>query len=344
MAAFAGLAQLEHRAARDHFAAMLQEVIDHLLQVEQAGLAIDQRHQVHPEGVLQLRVLVQVVQHNLGHLAALELDDQAHAVLVGLVANIGDTFDLLVVDELGNAFLQRLLVDLVGNRVDDDGLAVALFHVFEVRLGAHDDAAATRAIAFAHAGHAIDDAARGEVRRRDDLDEFIDRAGRIAQAIQAAVDHFLQVVRRNIGGHAHGNTRTAVDQQVGQARRQQQRFLFATVVVGAEVHRFLVDVGQQFVGDLRQADFGVTHRRGVVAVDGAEVALAVDKHIAHGEILRHADNGVINRLVTMGVVLTDNVPDDTRRLLVSAVPVVVQFMHRVEHAPVDGFEPVPHIR
>ncbi|MNT09680.1 hypothetical protein D3C72_1444720 [compost metagenome] len=223
-------------------------------------------------------------------------------------------------------------------------MAVALFHVFEVRLGAHDDAAATGAIAFAHAGHAIDDAARGEVRRRDDLDEFIDRAGRIAQAVQAAVDHFLEVVRRNVGGHAHRDARAAVDQQVGQARRQQQRFLFAAVVVGAEVHRFLVDVGQQFVGDLRQADFGVTHRRGVVAVDGAEVALAVDKHIAHGEILRHADNGVINRLVTMGVVLTDNVPDDTRRLLVSAVPVVVQFMHRVEHAPVDGFEPVPHIR
>ncbi|MCY1525282.1 hypothetical protein D9M68_602560 [compost metagenome] len=223
-------------------------------------------------------------------------------------------------------------------------MAVALFHVFEVGLGAHDDAAAARTVALAHAGHAVNDAARGEIRRWDELHELIDRARRIAQAVQAAVDHFLQVVGRNIGSHAHRDARAAVDQQVGQARRQQQRFLFAAVVVGAEVHRFLVDVGQELVRDLGQADFGVTHRRGVVAVDGAEVALAVDQHVAHGEILRHADDGVIDGLVAVGVVFTDDVPDDTRRLLVGAVPVVVQFVHRVEHAPVDGLEAVPHIR
>ncbi|MNK90865.1 hypothetical protein D3C87_1109340 [compost metagenome] len=344
VAALAGLAQLEYRAARDHFPAMLQEVVDHLLQVEQAGLAVDQRHQVHPEGVLKLRILVEIVQDNLWDLAALELDDQAHAVLVGLVPDIGDAFDLLVVDQFGNAFLQRLLVDLVGNRVDHDRLAIALLHVLEVGLGAHDDAAAARAIAFAHAGHAVNDAAGGEIGRRDELDQLIDRAGRIAQAVQAAVDHFLEVVRRDVGGHAHRDARAAVDQQVGQARRQQQRFLFAAVVVGAEVHRLLVDVGQEFMGDLGQADFGVAHRRGVVAVDRAEVALAVDQHVAHGEILRHADDGVINGLVAVGVVLTDDVPDDTRGLLVRTVPVVVQFVHRVEHAPVDRLEPVPHIR
>lgn len=169
-----------------------------------------------------------------------------------------------------------------------------------MRLGTHDHAAAAGAVAFAHARHAVDDAARGEVRRRDELDQLVDRAIRIAQAVQAAVDDFLQVVGRNIGGHAHRDARAAVDQQVGQPRRQQQRLLLAAVVVGAEVHGFLVDVGQQFVGDLGQADFGVTHRRRVVAVDRAEVALAVDQHVTHGEILRHADDGVIDGLVAVG--------------------------------------------
>src|SRR5690606_38511295 len=89
--------------------------------------------------------------------------------------------------------------------------------------------------------------------------------------------------------------------------------------------------------------FGVTHGRGAVAVDRAEVALAVDQHVAHGEILRHADDGVVDRLVAVRVVLTDNVADDAGGFLVSAVPVVVQLVHRIEHAPVHGLEAVAHI-
>jgi hypothetical protein len=44
------------------------------------------------------------------------------------------------------------------------------------------------------------------------------------------------------------------------------------------------------------------------------------------------------------VVLTDDVTDDTRRLLVGAVPVVVQFVHRVQHAAMHRLEAVAHIR
>ena len=76
-------------------------------------LAVDQRHHVHAEGVLQLRLLVQVVQHHLGHFAALQLDHDAHARLVGLVLDVADAFELLLVHQLGHALLQRLLVHLV---------------------------------------------------------------------------------------------------------------------------------------------------------------------------------------------------------------------------------------
>ena len=96
------LAQLEPRAAHDDFAAVLQEVLEELLEVEQPRLAVDQRHHVHAEAVLQLRQLVQVVEDDLGDFAALELDDDAHAGLVGLVAQVGDAFELLVADQLAD--------------------------------------------------------------------------------------------------------------------------------------------------------------------------------------------------------------------------------------------------
>jgi hypothetical protein len=76
----------------------------------QARLAVDQRHHVHAEGVLQLGLLVQVVEHHLGHFAALELDHQAHAGLVGLVADVGDAFDLLVAHQLGDALRSVFLL------------------------------------------------------------------------------------------------------------------------------------------------------------------------------------------------------------------------------------------
>ncbi len=93
MAAFACLAQLEARATHDHFAAMNEEVLEELLQVEDARLAVDQRHHVHAEAVLQLRELEQVVEDDLRNFAALQLDHDAHAGLVRFVAQVGNALE-----------------------------------------------------------------------------------------------------------------------------------------------------------------------------------------------------------------------------------------------------------
>ena len=103
VAALARLAQLEARAAHDDFAPVREEVLEELLEVEQARLAVDQRDHVHAEAVLQLRQLVQVVEDDLGNFAALQLDDDAHAGLVGLVAQVGDALELLLADQLADA-------------------------------------------------------------------------------------------------------------------------------------------------------------------------------------------------------------------------------------------------
>ena len=344
MPALARLAQLVHRAARHHLAAVLQEDLQQELQVAQARLTVDQRDHVHAEAVLQLRLLVEVVEHDLGHFAALELDDHAHAGLVRLVLDVADALDLLLVDELGDALEQRLLVHLIGNLVDDDRLARAAVDVLEMHPRAHDNAPATGAVALAHAGHAVDDAGGGEVRRRDDLHQLVDGGVGLAQQVQTGVDHLVEVVRRDVGGHAHRDAGRAVDQQVGQPGRQHQRLALAAVVVRAEVDGLLVDVGQHLVRDLAQADLGVAHRRGVVAVDRTEIALAVDQHVAQREVLRHAHDGVVDRGVAVRMVFADHVADDARALLVGAVPVVVELVHRVEHAPVHRLQTVACIR
>ena len=73
------------------------------------------------------------------------------------------------------------------------------------------------------------------------------------------------------------------------------------VIGGAEIDRIFVQPVQQRLARLGHAAFGVAHGGGVIAVDIAEIALAVDQRIAHGEILRQAHQRVIDRLVAMGM-------------------------------------------
>ncbi len=133
------LAQFEHGPAGHHFAAVQQERIQDLFKVHHLGLVVIECHHVDAERGLHLGVLVEIVQHNLAGLAALDLDNDAHTVLVGLVAQGADALDLLVFDQLGDLLDQTSLVHLVGNFVNDDGLATGLLVHFHFSLGPHID-------------------------------------------------------------------------------------------------------------------------------------------------------------------------------------------------------------
>ena len=158
-----------------------------------------------------------------------------------------------------------------------------------------------------------------------------------------AVGHLAQVVRRDVGGHADRDAGRAVDQQVGEAGRQDRRLLAAAVVVGLEVDGLLVDVADHLQRQRGHPALGVPHRgRGVVA-RRAEVALAVDQRCAHHPRLGQADEGVVDRGVAVGVVLAHHVTDDARALREPAVGPVAAVVHRVEHPAVHRLQPVADV-
>ena len=120
------LAQLELGSPTDDLAAELDEALDQLQQRQHLRPPADNREHDDAERRLQLRVLVQVVQNDIAHLAALQIDNDSHAVAIGLVANVRDAFNRLGVDQLRDVLDQAFLVDLIRNRRDDDGRAIAL--------------------------------------------------------------------------------------------------------------------------------------------------------------------------------------------------------------------------
>ena len=139
-----GLPELELGAAADDFAAELDEALDQLEQVQHLRPAADDREHDDAEARLQRRVLVEVVEHDLGHFAALQLDDDAHAVAVGFVAQVGDAFDRLLAHQVGDPLDQLRLVDLIRNLGDDDRDPVALLVRLDRRLGAHHESSRGR--------------------------------------------------------------------------------------------------------------------------------------------------------------------------------------------------------
>ena len=98
------------------------EGLQHVDQRQQLRLAAVQRHHVGAERGLQRREAVELVEDDVGIGVALQLDDDAVALAVAFVADVGDALDALVAHQLGHLLDHRRLVHLVGNLGDDDRL------------------------------------------------------------------------------------------------------------------------------------------------------------------------------------------------------------------------------
>jgi hypothetical protein len=110
-----------------------------------------------------------------------------------------------------------------------------------------------------------------------------------------------------------------------------------------EIDGLFLDVLEQLHRDARQATFGIAVGSCRIAVDGTEVALAVDQHVTHREVLRHAHERVVHAGVAVRVIVAQHLTDDLRALAVRAARRQVQIAHRVEDAAMHGFQSVADI-
>ena len=208
--------QQERGAAADNIDAVIDEVLNRLDQPHFLGLVVHHRQQDHAEVFLHLRVLEKLVEHDLRFGAALQFDHDAHAVAIALVANVGDVFDGLVVDQLGHALDQVALVHLIRNFGDDDGVAV-FRERFDRGAGAHGEAAASVLVGIENSRLAVDDSGGREIRAFDDLQNLRQRGRGIVHQRDRGIDDLGQIVRRNFCGHADGNSVGAVNKKIGNA-------------------------------------------------------------------------------------------------------------------------------
>src|SRR6266700_5288025 len=211
--ALLGFFEVETSAAQDDVAPVVDEELQGLLQAQHDRATLDDGEHDHAEYLLQGGVLVQVVEHREDLGLALELDDHAHALAVGFVAQVRDPLELSLRDELGDLGHQRRLVHGVGKLVDDDPLA-SVGRLLEGVAGTDDDAAVAGRIRGLDPGRAHDQAAGGEVWTLDEREEIFAGGFRVVDQVLDAARDLAQVVRRNVGGHADRDAGRAVHEQV----------------------------------------------------------------------------------------------------------------------------------
>ena len=151
-------------------------------------------------------------------------------------------------------------------------------------------------------------------------------------------------MRRDVGGHADGDTAGAIDQQVRDPRRKHDGLQFLFVIVRLEIDGVLVDIGQQSRSGRGHPGLGVSHRGRHIAVDRAEIALAVDQHQTHRKGLGHAYQRHIDRGVTVRVKTAQHVAHDPRTFRIGPIRRHLQVVHRVEDATMHRLQPVARIR
>ena len=322
-------------------------VVQHLLQVQDFRLSVDQGEHDDAEGVGKLGVLIELVQHHIRVYVFPEFDGNPHALAAGLIGQGRDAVQLLVLHEVRNTFNQAGLVDSV-RELRDDNPMLAVGHGLNIRDGPDLDLASARRIGFRNAPGAENLAARGEVGSLDDFHEF----GQLCFAAFAhlvidyfhdCIDGLPQIVGRDVRRHADRNAGGAVDQQVREAGGQHYGLLLGSVEVGREVYGVLHQVLQHGHGNLGKTGLRVPHGGRAVPVDTTEVSMPVDQRVPRVPLLGQIYESPVNGGIPVGMVLTHGIADDSGALPVGLVRRVGELDHGIEHTPLHRLQAVPYI-
>src|SRR5438128_8150774 len=335
-------AQFEDRATTHDFHAVFDEELDERNQAELARLPADDREQNHAERFLHLRVLEEIVQDELRLFAALQLDDDAHAFTRGFIADIGNAFDLLVLDQFGDALDELGLVHLVRNFSDDDIFAI-LAGFLDGGFRAHGKAAAAIFVSGFDAFAAGNVRAGRKIRAGNDLHHFLERCVRFFDEQNCGVHDFAQVVRRNVRRHTDGDAARAVNQQIRDARRENDRLFAGLVEVRNEINGLFFEVGENVFGNFGEPRFGVPHGGWRIAVHGAEISLTVNQGVAHVEVLRETHQRGINHCFAVRVIVAGSVAADFCAFAVAAIRGKTEIVHRDQNAALHRLEAVANV-
>ena len=145
-------------------------------------------------------------------------------------------------------------------------------------------------------------------------------------------------MRGNAGGHAYGDTFGTINQQVRNLYRQYGRLFFRFIEVRNKVYHILVQICQEsFLGHFLQSCLGITHGCGTISFNVAEVTMAVDQGHALFEILAHDYQCLIDGTVTVRVIFSHRIPNDTGTFSIWFIITDTKLVHIIKRTALYWF-------
>ena len=196
-------------------------------------------------------------------------------------------------------------------------------------LGPHLHRATASGIGIPNTSGAHNQTASREIRSLNNSHQLLYRSLRIVNKHQNTINNLTHIMRRNIGSHTYRNTRCTVNQQLWELGWQYRRFLQGFIVVWYKIHCVLINILQHQLCNFGHTHLSVTHSCWRITIHRTKVTVAIRQHIAHGEILGHTHNSIINRAITMRMIFTKNFAYDTGRFLVRLAGSHTGFLHSI---------------
>ena len=328
---------------------LIQEIcicLEDLPEAECLRLTVPDREHIYAECVLQTRLFVEEIAEIVYIRVLAKFNDNPNAFFIGLVGNINDIICYFLFRErchVREKFADPGADHCVGDLRDHE--------VYVSRAALLDCCAASEAnfsrsclIDLSELVFIDHDAPGREIGAFYICHQVPVSQVRIFQKRDLRVDHFREIVGRRVGSHTNRDSLRTVDKEIGDLDREHFRLFLVFIKVGDKVHHVLVQVREKrLLGDLFKPGFCISHRCGAVPFDVAEVAVSVDQRQFFFEILRHDDQSVVDRAVSVRVIFTHCIADDTRALSKGLVRADPELVHIIERAPLNRFESVSDV-
>ena len=222
--------QVEFRSAADDLHLELDIVLQGFLERHNLRLTVMKCEHNHADGILQLSIAKQLIEHHLRIGFLFQIDDDTHTVSVRFVVQRGYRVNLFIFYQLGNLFDQPRFIDHIRNFGNNDAKC-AVLSFLNFGTGAERNLSAAGRICGTDSGSAHNNAAGREVGAFDAFHDFIQRCFGIINQQIYCINHFPQIMGRDIGSHTDRDTGTAVYQQVRITGWQNRRLLQSVIIV-----------------------------------------------------------------------------------------------------------------
>ena len=259
-----------------------EEVLQDTLQIQPGGnghlgpLGGEQTRHVDVEIRLKRRVLKEIRHRGVKVGTGPEFENDPNVVGAEIL-DVGELGNLTLADQFADPRDQRIFLDAERNRGDDR--VVRLIGIGDIR-SSNPDRPLARGVDLPDFLLGIENHSTGrKVGAEDVFDELFERSLAVVEQNHERRADFLEIVRRDIRGHADGDPRNAVDQQVGKLRGEDGRFVAGRGEVRTKLDGPFANLAEKFTGDRRETALGVPKRSGRVAVDRAEVSVTLDQRL-----------------------------------------------------------------